>query len=678
MAGWFLEQLEIEGVRGINNEGSPLSLGFKHDKVNSISATNAVGKSSIFDALTYALTGRIRKLDDLPTAENGKAYYLNRFHQGGVGTIKLSLLSDDGGTRVAITVRRAADGTRTTAASDGRNADELLATLNRDFVLLDSPTFQSFVGYSALDRGRNFAGLLGLSAYSGLRQGLQALSQTRAFNNHFEAAARKAARDTAARLVQQHSRTVSADYLALVGTPLLPSAVRAEAQGIAHHSIAQIALLSPHCLGRTFADINIDNCTAEIRSAESGPARDRLATIIREQEKWIKAVRNEPTTEDIQRLEYLVAERDAMLALTKGDLLRELYQLSSQVLSEPGWSDKSLCPVCDLQGETSLLDKAHEKLSHYATVESISADLATEWAARGWDQLAALEDLTLAEGEANQFRVADTSIASSLTATQCSVLASRLVVIRERASQKIVALAEERLSIEKALPESLVAVTTAIEAARRLQKGWSDLEIAEATLAKEDEWAKRTAELKKFLDDACGLFSDAEANAGTRRLSTVEPLCREFFKAIMHEPVVPALAKRSGSEEFSISLANFFSLRDVSAQALLSESFRNAFAASVYLAAARLYGGAPRFLVLDDITSSFDAGHQLHLLEVIRTRFGRPGNPDGPQVILLSHDTMLEKLFNKNVGSGGWIHQRLGGQRADRRAATKQCSQQSR
>jgi hypothetical protein len=72
-AGWFLEQVQIEGVRGINNEGAPLSLKFKPDCVNSLSAPNGVGKSSIFDALAFALTGGIPKLDRLLQTERGQA-----------------------------------------------------------------------------------------------------------------------------------------------------------------------------------------------------------------------------------------------------------------------------------------------------------------------------------------------------------------------------------------------------------------------------------------------------------------------------------------------------------------------------------------------------------------------------------------------------------------------------
>jgi hypothetical protein len=57
VSGWYLQQLSIEGLRGINNEGAPLILKFKPDCVNSVSALNGVGKTSVFDAISYAITG---------------------------------------------------------------------------------------------------------------------------------------------------------------------------------------------------------------------------------------------------------------------------------------------------------------------------------------------------------------------------------------------------------------------------------------------------------------------------------------------------------------------------------------------------------------------------------------------------------------------------------------------
>jgi hypothetical protein len=46
---------------------------------------------------------------------------------------------------------------------------------------------------------------------------------------------------------------------------------------------------------------------------------------------------------------------------------------------------------------------------------------------------------------------------------------------------------------------------------------------------------------------------------------------------------------------------------------------------------------------------------------LVRTKFARLGKVDGPQVIILSHDTLLEKLFKKNANSPDWQNVRLEG-----------------
>lgn len=156
--GWFLEQLEIEGFRGVNNQGAPLVLKFKPDAVSSISAPNGVGKSSIFDAVAFALRKSIPKLDNLAAAEKGRDYYLNRFHTGGVGTIALTLKPTDGSPSTTVTVTLDATGARTVSATNGADGEALLEALHREFVLLDGTTFQRFIDDTSLSRGRNFAG----------------------------------------------------------------------------------------------------------------------------------------------------------------------------------------------------------------------------------------------------------------------------------------------------------------------------------------------------------------------------------------------------------------------------------------------------------------------------------------------------------------------------------------
>jgi len=79
----------------------------------------------------------------------------------------------------------------------------------------------------------------------------------------------------------------------------------------------------------------------------------------------------------------------------------------------------------------------------------------------------------------------------------------------------------------------------------------------------------------------------------------------------------------------------------------------------VFLAAALKHQGAPRFVVLDDVTSSFDAGHQFFLMELIRTSVQQPCKQDGLQFIILSHDGLLEKYFDRLNSQADWSHTQL-------------------
>jgi recombinational DNA repair ATPase RecF len=659
---WFLEGLEVEGFRGINNEGSPLQLKFKPDCVNSVSAPNAVGKSSLYDALCFALRGKVDKLERLLQAERPQDYYLNRFHSGATGTVTLIVRPDDGGPAVSITIKRSSIGVRTVTATGGVDGEALLAELNREFVLLDGKTFRDFIDDKALERGRSFAGLLGLARYAILRRQLQALANTRSFNTHFETAMHATTISTAERTIAGYRAAISKDYAALVKEAIAADASIDDAQQRCHGALAGSPVLTPHCTDRAFIDVDLEACMGAVRAAEGGPKRDRLVAVMREQEKLAAANKPLPAETDLTTLADLAQARDDALSATSGEKLHQLYQLSEQIMGEASWPSPTLCPTCGKDDGSSVLDDVREKLGKYASVVSTTQAVTAEWVAKGWGGLEELEKLTLHDGEAPSyagFTVAGRT--GTIATNRAKELAAYVVTMRTRAAQMAAALTAERTQLERELPPSLVAVTTAVEAARRLQGTWKDLSEAERTLAAEKARDALVKRLKTFLDNASSTFATADSAMAASRLQKVEPVCRDFFKGIMFSPVVPALQKPEGSEEIGIRLAEFWGLKDLSAQALLSESYRNAFAISVYLAAASLYGGAPRFIVLDDVTSSLDAGHQHHLMELIRTKFARPALPDGPQVIIFSHDTMLEKLFNRHSNSAAWSHQRLEG-----------------
>lgn len=661
VTGWLLEGVLIEGFRGVNNEGQPLELKFHPTKVNSISAVNGVGKTSVYDAVRYVITGKLPWLEDLPPAERDKDYYQNRFHSTGQATIKLRLVAEPGSDKCEITVVRTTLGERTVSASAPWDAKVILTALNREFVFLDGPTFQKFITAPPLARGRTFSGLLGLSDYSDLRQALAGLVNTRAFNNHFGVAIHAQAKTREERTVGELLAAIAKDYETLVGATI-GTLDAVAAKGKCEEALVQIAPLKPVCEGKSFNTIDIDACIEAIKDAEGGPKRERLGACIRERGDLMKVNHHAPDATRAAILVVRAAERADALEKTAGDLMLQLYQAGTKVVEGGQWEDPHLCPLCDGKGPHNLEQHLASKLSEFESLDKATVALAGEWNEAGWSELLPLEAALEANSDKRLF-VAHHARAGSgtITKAEAEALVLHLEALRTTAKKLDEQLAAEQAQLEKELPPSSVEVTKKVETARRLQESWRKLALAETTLAAEKAREACVNRVRKFLADTSSAFATAEAGMSKARLAAVEPVFKDYFKKMSFYGVEPAVSKKADSEELLINLAQFHGLTNVSPQALLSESFRNAFAISLYLAAASLYGGLPKFIVLDDVTSSFDAGHQNFLVELIRTTFARPGNATGPQVILLSHDTMLEKLFNKHTGTGTWSHQRLEG-----------------
>lgn len=666
MTRYFLTKLTVEGFRGINNESDPLVLVFKPDAVNSVFGPNGLGKSSIFEALAYAIAGKIQKLEGLPAADEAESYYVNRFHSKQSATIGLTFLPDDGSPAIEIQVNRSPSATRSVSSPSGHpDPAKLLDDFAAGGALLDYKTFGQFVEDTPLRRGRTFSGLVGLGPLSEFRQILEALAHGKALKGDF-------ALDTLdAECKGQEQQTIDAlarirsAYRQLIGSdmsePLNPAAVGTEVCA----ALANVALLNPFVEVTPFDEVRFADIRVAIKKAEGSERRDRLAEVLQEHGRLANLGPEDGQDIEQRNLRALVQKYVDAISLTRGPLYLRMYEAAETLLTNGDWAQPRTCPLCDsadLGEPISVHVTTH--LSVYVAVQEAELTVREKWTTQRW--VARIKALAAAVGPPERIAEAtalDEAIRlSTLTVGQIDKAMSLLDFLESTRVAKIGVLESERRDLERELPPSLVGLTEQVELAERLQLALTDhRRLLGLSTTNRDRLARR---LKwcSFIEDASRDFADAEVALSTAQTLAIEADYRNLYEQVTRNPdVVPTLRKASGSEELHLRLAKFHGLVDLSASTILPESYRNALAICIFLAAMKKSLAPPRFIVFDDITSSFDNGHQFNLMELIRTVVAVPANPAGPQVILLSHDGALEKYFDTVSAGAGWHHQKLQG-----------------
>lgn len=667
MVRYFLKRLQIEGFRGINNQGEPLDLSFKTDCVNSVFAVNALGKSSTFEALAYAVKGIVPKLEKLPASENPADYYANRFHGTGISTVTIILAPDDGSADVTITVSRDSNGKRSVVSPSGfPKPEELLHSLDTELALLDHERFLQFVNDTPLERGRTFSGLLGLSPLSEFRQVLEVLSNRRNLNTDLELetlARLKSREEEDAKDIENNLRAAFRGFFSKEPDPTLDLDAIGAAVVVALNAVPVVAAAISVT---SFVDVNFETIRAAVKKAEASDKRDRLALVLRH----ITSLENlcAVSTEDAEKkkLRAALEARLAALAKTRGALFHELYSVVQKLYEKKTWTDPLQCPVCESKLVAALPDQVAQKLQEYRDAETELSTIHDEWRTSQWARrLKSLEDsepmgVVPADRRHAKFAARLGGPQPSLDDLDEAIAAlDGLESARQRKHGELVA---EKERLEKQLPPSLVALTEQIEHASNLQHGMKKLRDSTQKVTDLGDCLDLRSAWAIFIGTVSDEFAKAEVRLSTSKTTALETDYRQMYEQVTNNPeIAPLLKKSDTSEELHLRLARFYGLADLSAATLLPESYRNALAICIYLAAVLHSSSEARYMVLDDVTSSFDAGHQWSLMELIRTKIAYPANPNGPQVIILSHDGLLEKYFDTMEAKTNWHHQRLQG-----------------
>lgn len=81
----------------------------------------------------------------------------------------------------------------------------------------------------------------------------------------------------------------------------------------------------------------------------------------------------------------------------------------------------------------------------------------------------------------------------------------------------------------------------------------------------------------------------------------------------------------------------------------LSESHLNSLGVVLFLANALIFNKQARFLVLDDIVTSFDINHRRRLLRLLKEEFA------DWQILILTHESVWFDLIKREMGQAGWL-----------------------
>lgn len=665
---YLLKELKIEGFRGINNATMPLTIAFHPDKVNSVFASNAQGKSSVFQALCYALTGQLHALHGMHRSEDAGEYLTNRFHPTRTAVISLTLTDDSARPRdLVFEITVSPVGRRAISAPPEISHPEVfLKELAGPLTLLDYSTFQRFVADSPLDRGRTFSSLLGLERLSELRQTLEVLSNPTTLPRDLHIA-ELTSRATAEREVAGRSRDNAMRLLSSISTQSLPPGPSPEAvRALTFEELRRTPEITA-TLGEDPTAVDFVALRESLRITEQAALTNEASALLNQANRLRQLLPTGSEHDERLRATALVLQLEEAIAMSPGLLIRNALQAALGVLESTAWPDTHTCPVCDDVKDFDLAEHVRVHLRAFEAVDNITRLLTetirhAQWY-RAFNELSTATDIEHSDEERALHTHLNGAIANgTVTRPLLQSAFTLLEAQRDRITARVSDLETRRNAITAALPQSLLQVASRVETAERIyalleewQRAAGQESHFSARLRVRDRWSQ-------FVQRATTTCAEAETALSTSRVTALEPEYRDLYQTIVPSgQVVPKLARVQGSEELMLMLENFYGLHNLKAPALLSEAYRNALAISLYLSAALSTPHVAGFIVLDDITSSFDAGLQLLLMDALRLKVRRGQSPTGLQIVLLSHDGILEKQFDKLVQEGDWLNQRLFG-----------------
>jgi DNA repair exonuclease SbcCD ATPase subunit len=658
---YFLKSISIEGFRGINNEANPLRINLNVDGVTSIFGENGSGKSSVFEAFLFAILGRIIRFDDYHIDIKDKKSIKNLFHHGD-GIIEIEFI-DEKGNNIKICLKIGINGERIITSSSIPDPEKFLSTLCTSLNFLDYRSFVKIMLTSSEETGKLFSNLVGFGNFIIIKEKFDKISRTQNINSDFGKIIKE-------QTIQKNSQRISdikveiLENLKITGNELntfnendVLKALNSFLQKQYYFKIKKITDKS---------QIDFDT----LISTKIGPQYEEnlskfnsIQENINELQLLEKCIRVFNKSK-ISILSNKLKKAYHQIKTPNDILLGKLYDEAIVCYVAIENFDKNTCILCETsdlgRGQKTFYDEINGRIKSYILFKNKYNDFISEFQQLIQTcRLIDIENKYVKAGEKFFARIEalkDFLSADFFLTNQINKIISEY---KNNLKDDLKKLKGSLKELKSLIPPKISELVDSNNAFKRIFHSQieiyslsKDISYNSNFLAELEKWTRYINKVKDDYEDSYNLLMD--------EISTmIDSDTKFFFKEIMgNVEVTPKLKKEYKGQKVNILLEKFYSnTTEIKAAPLLSESYRNALCLSIYFSTALKSRNSGCFIILDDITSSFDSGHQLYLLDLIKTKIAlNPSNKNGKQIIMLTHDGLLKKPLNEYNKLKYWSH----------------------
>lgn len=661
MKKYFIKSLSVEGFRGINNAGNPLLINFQTDGVTSFFGENGKGKSSIFEAFLFAILGRIIRFDDYHNDIKDKRTIKNLFHSGD-GIIKIEFI-DDTNIITDIEVKINTNGERLISSTSIPRPEVFLGELCSKLNFLDYKSFEKIMLTSSEETGRLFSNLVGFGNFINIKDKLDKISRTMNVNNDF-------GRTTKEAIIRTNNQRISElkieilkklkeidveidpnnkkDVLKCINT-FLKKQYSVKVKGINKNSAIDFDILIKKKIGSDYEE-NASKLTNQQEALKE-------ITIL---QKKIKTFSSRSIIDLAEKLKKVYSSVSSQNDIVLG----KLYDEAIKSYDATNTFDQNTCILCNTgdlgNKQNTFYEQIIKKIESYLKFKDKYSSFFDEFMQKIYlSGIIEIENQFLVEE--NRFfskieRVKDYLDINYFEIHNVEVMISSL---KDKIKIELIQINSTIKKLKALIPPKISELIEINNNYKFIFNSIIEMDELSAVnnynskyLAELENWTIFVNKIKEEYEKEYNVLMDEIA-------SMIDSDTKLFFREIMgNVDIIPKLKKEYKGQKVNILLEKFHSnTMDIKAASLLSESYRNALCLSIYFAAALKSKSAGNFIVVDDITSSFDSGHQLYLLDLIKRKISlSPTNKNGKQIIFLTHDGLLKKVLNENNGLRNWKH----------------------